>query len=570
MSHAPRSIEDLDFTPVAGVHPSPRDWRDHPIYFLLVDRFDNDDPSVPAYEAATAPRGRVPQEGRHFQGGNLKGVMRRLDYIRDLGFTAVWISPVLKNRQENCRDYHGYATQDFLQVDPRFGTLQDLQALVRAAHAKGMYVIMDIVVQHTGDNWTYEGGWPRQYEGGHQHEFGSWRQIDATPGLQDDDGVWPVELQDPDSYKRRGSISNWDDPEQSLHGDFYGLKELKLGNGALGTIIDVYKYWIAAADIDGLRVDTVKHMQDTTVALFCNAVREYARRIGKDNFFIFGEVATEDDTKLNRYIGRNTRIDPGNERFPSLDACLDFPLHSILDHTIKGLMPPEKLIQRYERVKEAYTDHGAASAYFVTFVDNHDQLYRGDKRFLHADEHTRQAVLAMGYLLTSRGVPCIYYGTEQAFDGGGSGDEYIRECMFGGKWGAFNTTGMHFFDPNHWVYRELQAIGQVRRQEGALRYGRQYFRQISGDGVHFGTPIDGRCTLAFSRILDTEEVLIAMNLDLADRNDCVNVDCDLTPPGAHMRDLLGGLPDVLVEQSGGRAFVRVPLGPHRMAILKRK
>ena len=92
----------------------------------------------------------------------------------------------------------------------------------------------------------------------------------------------------------------------------------------LDSLIKVYKYWIFLADIDGFRVDTVKHTEDTATALFCNAVCEYAKRIGKDNFFIFGEIVGDDET-MQRYIGRNTRIPGTTERFPSLDACLDFP-----------------------------------------------------------------------------------------------------------------------------------------------------------------------------------------------------------------------------------------------------
>ena len=154
------SVNQLDFTPRGEVFPSPGDWRDVFIYFLLVDRFDNNQENIPPYDPNTTPRGRDWEQGRVFQGGNLKGIMRRLDYIRGLGANSIWLSPVLKNRIEKHDTYHGYGVQDFLEVDPRFGTKEDLQELVRQAHARNIYVIMDIIISHTGDNWGYPGDHP--------------------------------------------------------------------------------------------------------------------------------------------------------------------------------------------------------------------------------------------------------------------------------------------------------------------------------------------------------------------------------------------------------------------------
>ena len=228
----------------------------------------------------------------------------------------------------------------------------------------------------------------------------------------------------------------------------------------LDTIIRAYKYWISVADIDGFRVDTVKHMENSATAIFCNAVREYAKRIGKHNFFIFGEVVG-DDLTLQKYIGRNSRIAGTTERFPSLDACLDFPLYFILEEVIKGFCSPSHLRERYERFRTLYADHGEAGRYFVTFVDNHDQMSRPYRRFMHGNSHPLQAVLAVGYLLTSQGISCIYYGTEQGFDGGGDSDCYVRECMFGGKWGAFDTSGVHLFNEDHLIYKGIKAIADA-------------------------------------------------------------------------------------------------------------
>ncbi len=564
------SVDQLDFTPRGEVFPSPRDWRDVFIYFLLVDRFDNNQGNIPPYDPNSTSGGRDPEQGKVFQGGNLKGIIRRLDYIRGLGANAIWLSPVLKNRIERQDTYHGYGIQDFLEVDPRFGTKEDLQELVRQAHARNIYVIMDIIINHTGDNWGYPGDHPYYFwrDAPGPFEFGFWRQVDPTEGFQEHDAVWPEELQNPEHYKRRGQIRDWGDPDQAVNGDFLSLKELEINNSTvLDALIRAYKYWIAFTDLDGFRVDTVKHMESSATAIFCNAVREYAKSIGKDKFFIFGEIVA-DDLTIQRYIGRNSRIPGTDERFPSLDAALDFPLYFMLEEVIKGFVNPTHLRERYERFKTLYSDHGEAGRFFVTFVDNHDQMSRPHRRFMHRNPFHKQAVLAAGYLLTSQGVPCIYYGGEQGFDGGGNHDSYVRECMFGGEWGAFDSRGQHFFNPEHPIYKQIAAIAAIRGREPALRFGRQYFREISGNGVDYGHPLDGVCTLAYSRILDTTEVLIALNLDVNPRNDYVTVDARLTPVGGNMINLLDPAKHLSVEEHGQRHAVRLPLDGHEMGIYK--
>jgi glycosidase len=443
---------------------------------------------------------------------------------------------------------------------------KDFQEMVREAHAKDMYVIMDVVINHTGDNWSYPGGHPYyfwKYAPG-PFDFGFWRESDPDPGLQSCDAAWPKEFQQVDFYKRRGRITDWNDPDQAVNGDFEDLKELNTNRfDVLNTLIAVYKYWIATTNIDGFRIDTVKHLEESFTALFCNAIREYAKMIGKHNFFIYGEIFANDFT-IQKYLGRNARIDGTNERFPSLDSSLDFELFYILGPVIKGFKSPTELRERYERFKNNYADHGDAGRYFVTFFASHDQ----NERFLHNNPFQKQALLATGYLLTSQGIPCNYYGTEQGFDGGGPSDQYVRECMFGGKWGAFNTTGVQFFNEQHPLYQEIRKIVQIRKNESPLRYGRMYFREISGDRNLFGFPTIPQCTLAFSRILDTTEIIIAMNLEAIPRQDYITVDRNLTPPGSKVLDLVTERISATVEEVNGRACVKVALQGHQLAIFK--
>ena len=572
MTDAPRSVRDLDFHPRGDVLPSPADWRDAVFYQLIIDRFD-DGLHRPAYHPATAKRGRDPRQGAVFQGGTLKGIARRLDYLNNLGCNALWISPPFKQRQDEPGAYHGYAIQDFLDIDPRFGTTADLQALVREAHRRGIYVVLDIVINHAADVFRYKGDPPYPYKPhGGQYEFSHWHKVTDSPNLERDDAVWPVELQHPDCFKRRGSIRDLatEDEDEKVNGDFFSFKEFNLAHpDVMNALVSAYKYWIAVADVDGYRIDTLRNVEPNACAKFCNAVREYASRIGKHNFFLMGEVVG-DDRLLRKYVGDNTPPENERVRHPLLDAVLDFPLYAELDEIVKGERAPGPLWKRYYEFRKYYRTFALAGRYYVTFIDNHDQTCRPWRRFLHrTGGDARLGVLGVGAVLTTMGIPCIYSGTEQGFDGGGDSDVYIREAMFGGNWGAFDTTGVHFFDESHPIYQGVARVAKVRESEPALRYGRQYFRAISGDGEHFGTPTAGKATLAYSRVLDTDEVLVALNLDTQLRSDWVLVDPALSPPGTRLRDLLDPAKAYTVESTPGGAAVRLPLEARAMAILKK-
>ncbi len=566
-----RSIQELDLSVERELYPSPPDWRDEIIYFLLVDRF-NDGVERPLYNGVRGVVPDRPDAGVPFQGGTLKGVTERLSYVRTLGATTLWLSPIFKNRPEPSGSFHGYAIQDFLEIDPRLGTKEDLRELVRQAHQMDMYVILDIVINHTGDNWAYKDDtYPTYRHDGTQFEFGYWRAEHLEGEYGPDDAVWPAELQSSDCYKRRGGIVNWNDTEESMHGDFFNLKELDMKNGVVReTMQAVYKYWIKEADIDGYRIDTVKHVEHDAMLAFCTAIKEYAASTGKHNFFLYGEVVAGDDM-VREYVG--PRVVNG-EKLLALDAALDFPLYFFLEEVIKGFVGPHLLRERYERLNALYPTSDA-SEYYVTFVDNHDQMVRPCRRFLHGGADPRQAVLALAYLFTSPGVPAIYYGTEQAFDGGAPpgtppSDVYIRECMFGGTWGAFGTTGMHFFDTEHPVFRAIAAVAHLRAEIPALRYGRFYFREVSDDGRSFAHAAVGWGYLAYTRMLDSTEVVVVLNLNVQPKTQFVTVDGTITVPGTLLVDLLDEGYTVLAEERAGRAVAQVSIPGYGIRILAKK
>lgn len=566
---SPSSIVELDFTPHGPVHPSPADWRDHIVYFLIVDRFD-DGKRNPPYDGSGGDMKRDPRLGNGVHGGTLRGVTRHLRYLKNLGITTLWLSPVLKNRLDPGGSLHGYAIQNFLAIDPHFGTTSDLKTLVSSAHALGMYVILDIVINHTGDNWAYENdSHPTYRPDGKTHPFGFWRAEHPEGAFTHDDAVWPAELQSPECYSRRGGVVNWHDAEQAVHADFYNLKDLDLSNHVvLETLIAIYKYWIVETDIDGYRIDTVKHVAAGEAVKFFNAIKEFAESIGKKNFLLFGEIVDNDAT-ISKYVGRQKNSE---ERLQALDASLDFPLYFVLEEVIKGFVSPRALRDRYAWAKESYT-YTDVSDCFVTFLDNHDQMVRPYRRFLYNVPDRRQVLLGVAYLFTAPGIPALYYGTEQGFNGGGDNGPYqdnqIRECMFGGRWGAFGTSGMHFFDQKHPLYREVARFAAVRQSEPALRYGRFYFREISEDGTNFSYPEKEYGMLAYSRILDTEELLIVLNLRRAEYRNHIVVDKILSPPGTAFVDLLNRRRKLLVDERSGRATVTITLPPYGVAILKR-
>lgn len=572
MAKHPSSLEDiqeiLENAPQKDVFPSPTEWRDQFIYFLLVDRF-NDGKRRPLYNEETALRDRDPSLGETFQGGTIAGITRELKYIKDLGATAVWLSPVFKNRIEDERGYHAYGIQDFLDIDPRFGTKKDLEKLTKEAHSLGLYVILDIIINHTGDNWGYIQDTQPPFNGeGIPYEFGFWRRKNpgGTSAFEKDDAVWPVEFQNPDWYKKLGRIGNWEEKNEAQNGDFFGFKELDMQNpDVIDALVKTYSYWIAETDIDGFRIDTIKHVSADATAVFSSRIQEFAQRIGKQNFFIFGEVIGDDET-IKEYV-LPKKVEGTPEKLSTLDAALDFPLYFLLEEVIKGFSEPAALSARYQRLQELYPDTDV-NDYFVTFIDNHDQVARNSKRFLHG-AYKEQAILGVGYLLTSLGIPCMYYGTEQGFNGGGDDDKLIRENMFGGEWGAFETKGVHFFDRDNPTYKGIQKIAEIRKSEPALRFGRQYFRDISRDGSHFYFPTTHDGILAYSRIIDNEEIVIAMNLSTSEQQCLIVTDNVLNESGAIFSDLLEKHEDSSLEERNGQLCLPVRVAPLTMYIFKK-
>ncbi|MDD2759736.1 MAG: alpha-amylase family glycosyl hydrolase [Methylomonas sp.] len=561
---------------------SPSAWEDQVLYFLMLDRFsdgnekgymDNDGKIInsgttPLFNTADiqnatqsqADAAKWREAGGKYVGGTLTGLKSKLGYLKRLGVSAIWISPVFKQVafQET---YHGYGIQDFLQVNPRFGSNQELKELVKAAHDLGILVILDIILNHAGNVFSYDSNRQPNYQDGNgnfdprwdgeRYPVSGFNEKSGHPGIpfqrtdpgnpvvwpDTNDAVWPVEFQDPNFFTQKGHISNYDYDPEYREGDFCDLKDLHHGHGdanhyqaspALLALIEVYRYWIAFADIDGFRIDTVKHMDDGATRIFGSAIHEFAQSIGKDNFLLVGEITggrrrafeTLETTGLSAALG----ID-------DIPAKLEF--------MVKGSSNPEDYFNLFRNSLLVGKDsHTWFRNKIVTMFNDHDQVGRAKARFC-ADAETAKLVLnALALNIFTLGIPCLYYGTEQGFDGHSfdNEDRFIREAMFGGEFGSFGSKGRHFFDESHPVYAEFAKLAAIRTAYPALRRGRQYLRPISGDGQHFGLPVmlGGQILslVPWSRILSDNEIVVAINTDAdAPRSAWVTIDAGLHKAG---------------------------------------
>lgn len=609
----PTSLELASLQPRGSVHPSPADWGDEILYFLLPDRFsDGKERSRPRWDRFNARAFKAldyrswMEAGKGFVGGTLRGITAQLPYIQRLGVTTIWLGPVWKQRAD-LRTYHGYGIQNFLEVDPRFGTRQDLRNLVDQAHDMGLRVLLDVIYNHTGNNWFYNmEGSPREMLPFRRepYAFHGWRSrfgqsISKCVDLED--GVWPAEFQNPQWYSRCGTIEHWDEPGKELErdaefrlGDFGDMKDLKLERSeTLDALIRVYQYWIALSDCDGFRIDTVKHIPHDVSAIFCHDIRTFARRLGKSNFLLLGEVTGATDI-VKRYV------DPDG---PNIDCILDIEsAPQRLADFVKGLAPPQHFFDHFGG-RDALGGVRTLGKHHVSILDDHDMVWRDCKRRFACGNGSAdadaQAAHAVGVQLTTPGIPCIYYGTEQGFCGSqemhhsqyepadSSGrlpmaDRYVRESMFGGGFGAFGTSGCHFFDDSHPIFQRIAAIARLRNRSDhvglALRRGDLYLREVRFN-TEFEAPKQGE-VVAWSRVIENASVVIALNTHGNEaRGADITVDAVLHPGGSMLKVLYRGdwseqdrssPPEEFLKVEmlpDGRCIVRVDLSPAGMIIL---
>lgn len=496
------------------------DWRDEIIYQLLVDRFANGDINND-YNVSERPD----VLSRHL-GGDWQGVIDNVGYLQALGVTVVWVSPIVVNVEEDAgvAGYHGYWTQDFKGTNPHFGDIAKFRELVDVLHAHGIKVILDIVTNHVGQLFYYDinrNGQPDTtiYGSGDQDEVENgdpieiiteWDPAYDARGIQGWTSLgesgpsplgWvympelnrippePAVFHDDDWYNRRGRVTDWNQFDQVVYGDFPGgLKDLDTANPeVVAALIDVFQFWIEQTNIDGYRIDTVKHVEHGFWRQFAPAMREFAAERGKEKFFLYGEAFDGDDALIGSYTFDQ-----------ELDSVFYFSQKfQVYDDVFKRGGPTSKVESLFtaRAVNYESTPHDGGiglspQVSLVNFIDNHDIprfLYDGDEDALRA---------ALVYLFTQDGIPCVYYGTEQGFAGGN--DPANREPLWSS---AYDTSGP--------LFQHVSALATLRRGSVALRRGAFQIRWASDR-------VDGEedaHVLAFERADGDDRVLVVINTD---------------------------------------------------------
>jgi glycosidase len=636
-----QSLKEINFSSLTQgrqYYPCPSAWEDQVLYFLMVDRFSDGKEysgfgdlsgspvsgptparTTPLFklenDAGKADRDKWFEAGKTWCGGTLAGLKDKIGYLKRLGVSAVWLSPVFK-QVTGSNDYHGYGIQNFLDVDPHFGTREQLRDFVSAAHQAGIRVILDIILNHAGDVFAYKGNNPYYYFEGNQWPVDGYRKASGDPGdlpfgplgagvqakAWPDAAIWPIEFQETAAWTRQGEIRGWDNFPEYIDGDFCALKDMFHGSATPGlndwdlfrrigefsetatlwNLVLVYKFWIAYADIDGYRIDTVKHMEPGAVRLFANAIHEFAQSLGKENFYLIGEVTggrqravhIVDTTGIDAALGVDDipgklewlakgKEAPGDPNTDAQEGYFDMFRNSVIDF------------------KDTHQWFGS---HVVTMFDDHDQVSLGPRKFRFCGDPNepnayRYLAPALGLNLTTAGIPCLYYGTEQGFNGAEYregekppfSDAFLRECMFGGKFGSLQSADRHFFNEGHEVYRFVRDVCALRQKHLALRRGRQYLREVSASGAngdfYYPKPIGGelRWVVAWSRIFADQEYLCAINTNANDPLTVwVTVDHQISPPGKTMSCLLStdskqkGSAATVDPRNGSAVLITVP------------
>ncbi len=509
--------------PIAAQDYRSRLPQDEIIYFVMPDRFENGDPGNDrgGLKGNRLKTGYDPTHTGYWHGGDLKGLTSRLDYLQGLGITAIWFTPIFKNKPvqgpqgQESAGYHGYWVTDFTQVDPHLGTNEEFKAFVDAAHARGMKVYMDIIANHTADVIQYKGcpnqaceyhsvaDYPYQRRGGPGGQpinpgfTGDGERSPANfarltnpnyayevevPAAEKNVKV-PAWLNDPLLYHNRGN-SNWHG-EGAIHGDFSGLDDLFTEHPrVVAGLIDVFGSWIDRFGIDGFRIDTAKHVNPEFWQAFVPAMLARAKAKDLANFHIFGEVFVSEMDPAQTAV--HTVVD-------KLPSVLDFPFARAVIDTAGGSNPPSELARLF-RADVLYAGGEQAALQLPTFLGNHDAgrfsmfVKQGSPK-AGSEELLDRVILGHAMLLTLRGVPTIYSGDEQGFISDG-GDQGARESMFPSKVASYNdndlvgsdrTTATSNFDTNHPIYRAIAQLARLRTSTPALTRGLQKVRFAAND-----------------------------------------------------------------------------------------
>jgi len=432
----PESEIDLEFLYTRDI-----EFRQETIYFLVVDRFYDGDP-----ENSEGPNPELyDPEGKDwgkYWGGDLQGVIDKLDYLKDMGVTAVWLTPLFEQVEALFIEQaaiHGYWIKDFKRLNPRFIAKGDnpsinqtqetkdtvFDKLVYELHQRNMKLVLDIVCNHSNPDFSGKKG--ELYDDGVK-----------IADFNDDKDNW---------YHHYGEVQNWEDEWQVQNCELSGLATFNENNIAYRNYIkSAIKQWLDRG-VDALRVDTVKHMPIWFWQEFNADILTH-----RPDVFIFGEWIYSDP--------RNERsVEFVNE---SGMTILDFGLCVAIREVLgKGAEAGFSLVQ--DVLDLDYRYYGATE--LITFIDNHDM-----PRFQSLNPDPEMLRLAIGLIMTTRGIPCIYYGTEQ----------YLHDDTEGGN-DPYNRPMMEKWDTDSPIYRDVRLLSGLRRLNPAISMGSQWQKYLTPD-----------------------------------------------------------------------------------------
>jgi glycosidase len=526
--------------------PSP-DWRDQVIYFVMTDRFADGDPSNNDQGAGDFKRG----DPSRYQGGDLMGLRQKLPYIQGLGATALWITPPVANQWLSpggeFSGFHGYWPEHFMKVDRHLGSLADYQRLSDALHRAGMYLVQDIVVNHTGDYFSYGPGWTAS---------------DATRDYQAQTGTpptprpsqWPFNLNNPrDPTQHRAQVYHWtpqvadfNDARQVMQFQISGLDDLNTENPQVRRALRrSHGHWIRAVGVDAFRVDTAFYVPPAYFADFVHStdrpapgMARVARSTGRRHFLLFGEGFGIDPPGQDAQSRKIESYMNDSRGRPLLPGMLNFPLYGALGDVFARGRPPAELGARITSMMKLHP----RVHLMPSFVDNHDV-----DRFLAGGDAVglQQALLAM---MTLPGIPVIYYGTEQGFT-------EQRATMFAAGFGA---AGRDHFNVNAPLYQRIAQLTQLRRAHRVFSRGTPLV--LAGNAAQPGV-LAYRMVMPHSKLKGGREsgTLVAFNTAASDSL-LAQVPTGWSA-GTVLRGLygLGGPPGPITVGQAGR--VTLPLPP---------
>ena len=431
------------------------------IYLITPDRFSNGNSTNDSTDDTLEKVNRLNKDGRH--GGDIKGIINHLDYIQNLGVTTLWLNPFLENDQPKY-SYHGYGISDFYKTDSRFGANKDFNDLVDLSHQKGMKIIMDQVFNHCGSgHWWMDDlpskNWINQWETFTRSNFTNIAASDPH-----------VSKSDYNLFTR-----GWFDTN---------LPDLNLDNPFLATyLIQNSIWWIEYSNLDGIRMDTYPYPDKKVMAKWIQTIKtEYP------NFYIVAETWEAKASSLSYWNNGGVN----NDGYTSyVNSICDYPLYYAM---LKAFGKEENIYKIYETLAEDFV-YGDASNNKI-FNGNHDV----GRLFTLLNENVNKLKLSMAFILTTRGIPQLYYGDELMFPGD-KPDGQLRKDFPGGwesdKRNAF-TKGGRTTEEND-VYNYVSTILNWRKNAVEIHKGKLTHYQ----------PLDN--VYVYFRYVDKKKTMIILN-----------------------------------------------------------